>query len=138
LLLLPLLAAGCSPGKGTVSGQVTYDGKPLKLGTISFHPEGGRHDPANGKIVDGAYSVDDVTVGPNKVTVLALDPDKAGGTPAPGAEGEAGARDAPVTGTKKHAKEFVPIPSRYADPDKSGLHLDVHTGTQTFPVPLEK
>src|SRR5205823_14560750 len=41
LRLAPLIAAGllavcgCSPGKGTVSGKVTYKGKPVVWGTVS-------------------------------------------------------------------------------------------------------
>jgi hypothetical protein len=135
LLVLPLLAAGCGGGKGTVNGQVSYQGKPLPLGTISFISDVGRHDVANALIKDGQYTANDVSAGPNKVTVVTIDPDQSGG----GAAGEtaSGGKDMPVAAGKKHSKNYVQIPERYANPEKSGLNLDVHTGEQPYDVKLE-
>jgi hypothetical protein len=50
---------GCSADAkhGTVSGTVTFDGQPLKSGTIRFDSEDGRAAAADGSIVDGKFSV---------------------------------------------------------------------------------
>jgi hypothetical protein len=57
VLLLTLLAAGCSSGTATVSGTVTYEGKPVKTGYISFAPVDGKGTIASGPIADGKYTV---------------------------------------------------------------------------------
>lgn len=52
LVTMLMLIAGCSDGKPTrvpVSGKVLIDGKPLKLGSILFVPEGAR---ASGSPID--------------------------------------------------------------------------------------
>jgi hypothetical protein len=67
-----LLAVGCqrSSGKGVhVSGHVTLDGKPLDAGSISFTNVGGKAPQTGGKIVQGQYSVDNVTPGKNQISV---------------------------------------------------------------------
>jgi hypothetical protein len=82
--VLPLLAglvvfasSGCGgPRIATVSGKVTYDGKPLSQGTIMFYPEVGR--AAVGQIgSDGSYTLttfqpgDGALVGPHRVVIHA-------------------------------------------------------------------
>ena len=58
-LFLPvlLLSAGCGGGKSSVSGTVTFDGKPLPEGQIAFVPASGKDKGANATIKDGAYSL---------------------------------------------------------------------------------
>jgi hypothetical protein len=137
LIALALLAAGCSEGSGTVAGQVTYDGKPLPLGTISFHSQDDNHDVVNALVRDGAYSVSGVRTGTHKVTVVAINPDKAGGAaPAGGAGGATGGADGRSPVGRKPTPNFVPLPERYADPERSGLSVQVHAGEQKYDVPL--
>ena len=70
-LLAGPLAAGCSGGTAAVSGEVTYDGHPVKAGYITFTPAGG-HGPAVGTpITDGRYAADNVPPGPKLVKVEA-------------------------------------------------------------------
>jgi len=67
-LVLPL--AGCGAKKGQISGNVTYDGKPLKRGKINFHPSG-KGKPATAEIEDGEFSVKDAPLEKGvKVTVI--------------------------------------------------------------------
>jgi len=73
-----LLAAGCgrsSPDRGSVSGEVTLDGKPLEQGGILFVPiEGTKGTVAGGQIVDGKYALsgeDGPAVGTNRVEIRA-------------------------------------------------------------------
>ena len=55
ITMLLLMLIGCGRGDrpllAPVSGTVTYNGRPLARGRITFHPEQGRS--ASGKIVDG-------------------------------------------------------------------------------------
>jgi hypothetical protein len=58
---LALLAclAGCGRGGGmaAISGTVSYDGKPLEKGLISFVPIDGKGPTAAAPVTDGKYSV---------------------------------------------------------------------------------
>jgi hypothetical protein len=67
-LLAVALVAGCGGGDqtGEVSGIVTYDGKPVESGGITFSPEKG--PTAGGVIKDGKYTAT-VAVGPAKVSI---------------------------------------------------------------------
>jgi hypothetical protein len=54
-----LVAAGCSNGRNSVQGKVSYDNNPVDSGSIVFSPEG---DPAGrpqakGEIKGGEYSI---------------------------------------------------------------------------------
>jgi hypothetical protein len=134
LLLLPLLASGCSASPGAVSGQVTFNGQGLPLGTITFHCQSGNHDVISALIRDGAYSAPAVCAGANKVTVISTDPARAGGAlPEPAA---VPASDVAAPVGENFAPNYVVIPERYADPDQSGLSLEVRSGPQTFNVEL--
>ncbi len=59
-LLIALVAIlGCNgsdSGRASISGKVTFDGEPVKMGQISFEPQGqGRIGIA--QIIDGAYQM---------------------------------------------------------------------------------
>lgn len=53
-----VVTLGCS-GDGLVvtSGSVSWDGKPLAAGIISFHPENPRIAPQGGQIVGGRFRI---------------------------------------------------------------------------------
>ena len=74
LAAMLIVMVGCGGGgikKASVVGTVTYEGKPLESGVISFTPaadiKGG--GTAGGEIVGGKFSVPDVTPGKNTVTI---------------------------------------------------------------------
>jgi len=50
-----LFLAGCGSGRFPVAGEVTYDGKPVAEGTISFEPADGKGPTTGGKISGGKY-----------------------------------------------------------------------------------
>ncbi len=105
-----LICTGCGDGKKvdenrtTVSGAITFDGKPLPAGTISF----GSSTDSTGSTVpirDGKYASGRVPLGSNMVTI--------------------------DTSSVRYGNpaQFVEIPERYMDPTKSGLSVDVQPGT---------
>jgi hypothetical protein len=62
--IAPLLAVGllcttvgCSDGKVRVQGAVTFDGRPIERGTISFDPADGQGPNTGGEIADGSYDL---------------------------------------------------------------------------------
>jgi hypothetical protein len=70
LLLLALLTIGCGSKTGTLSGKVTYQGKALTGGFVTFISEGPEAKTLScGIQKDGSYSLSGVPVGPVKITV---------------------------------------------------------------------
>lgn len=122
-------AAGCNsdPGKGTISGKITVNGKPLPGGMITFLPEGGKRDPFSAAIVNGEYSVPDVTAGPAKAYITSHQ----GEEPPPIGKGDI--TPVPRPGRKGKAE----VPAKYGNPDTSGLALTVQKGDNTFDADLK-
>jgi hypothetical protein len=121
--MLILVLTGCGRGDrpilAPVSGAVTYNGRPLARGRITFHPEQGRS--ASGKIVDGKITEvttvtlgDGAVVGRHKVQICSFVREPQG-------------------------MELVPwaIPERYGNVATSGLTAEVIAGKQNaFPFEL--
>ena len=122
-----VLASGCGGRRGTVSGEVRYNGKPLPSGTITFLAHSGETKVVTAEIVDGRYVAQNVGVGPAKVAVATVPPAKGGLPPRGGKPVEVTTSSAPSSPPGK----YVPIPHRYANPEQSGLTLDVQPGSQT-------
>jgi hypothetical protein len=122
-LLAAIALAGCSGGDGldrqSVTGQVVFDGQPLKDGEILFFPtSNGKDAIATGAhITNGNYSIskqEGPIPGNYKVQITA-----AGGAQAPPANSDAMPGTGPI-----HAKEL--IPAKYNV--QSTLTADVKTG----------
>jgi hypothetical protein len=137
-----LLLAGCSSSEGTITGKITYQGKLLPAGTVTFVPGQGGH-AVTSEIQDGEYKVTKVPVGSVKIAVttpsqappsqfletkMAL-PTELLEKARPGKSGEGPAK-AP------QAKKPVPIPKKFSDPDTSGLTYTVKVGSQVFDIDL--
>ena len=129
-VMLAGVLGGCSSSgknsgpKGTVSGKVTVNGKPITFGAIAFYKEGAAF---NGPIREGSYSVTGVPAGDVKVTINSL-PTPAEGGPSTGVPGEE-----KVSFPKG---PFVAVPARFADPAKTPLTYSVVEGDQekTFDI----
>lgn len=63
-----VLVAGCE-GSTTVTGTVTYNGKPVEDGYISFRPAGGQGQAFAAQITDGHYSAKQAVPGLKIVVV---------------------------------------------------------------------
>lgn len=117
--LLILLASGCrrGPAMAPASGKVTYNGQPLKFGSVTFQPSSGQ--PARGEIQsDGTFSLstyklnDGAAIGPHKVKIACYESQRA---PKPAGGGE-----------QTLGKSL--IPTNYTLFDQSGLTADVRPG----------
>jgi len=61
---------GCGSGRFPVTGEVTFDGKPVEQGTISLEPVDRQGPTSGGKIVNGKYRLEgDAAPLPGKKTV---------------------------------------------------------------------
>jgi hypothetical protein len=143
-----LAVAGCGGSTGTITGTVTYQGKPLKGGVVMFTPAGGGGAAVATIGEDGTYTAEKVPVGEATITV-----DTAFLKPAAG-RGEMGGnapkyeppKEAPEGGAPAYkppsdaganARKYVPIPPKYADPAQSGLKYTVTGGSQKKDIPLD-
>jgi hypothetical protein len=124
-----------------VHGKVTYQGKPVPLGSVLFipvePPKDGSMQPASGTInPDGTYELKSeadagAILGEHKVVVFAVD----GGQPAeaPGTSKAAESGPAPVA---KSVRFKTLIPQKYADPATTPLTRKVVAGDNTIDIEL--
>jgi hypothetical protein len=126
--LVALVACGCSGGgaKGDVSGKVTYDGKEVPSGSVSFRNKAGWTGNSNIK-EGGTYEITGVPAGQVEVTVQTF-------PPSPGVVRP----DAAPNSVKIASQKYVELPKAYADFKTSGVTLDVQAGKQTKDLDLAK
>lgn len=114
-----LVSVGCERGPQLVpvEGRVTYQGKPLQFGSVTFQPPRGQ--PAKGKIQpDGTFALstftrgDGAVTGPHKVRITCYESQRADATQ--------------VTGEQSLGASL--IPRRYTFFDQSGLTAEVKLG----------
>jgi hypothetical protein len=133
-----LLSAGCG-SKGTITGTVSYQGKPLPSGSVMFVPQTGT--PVTATIDDGKYTVEKVPTGPAKIGVTSVNFDAPSGQMA---QMMMPPKDAPIPPEARKAmeargqgKKGIKIPENYGDPEKSGLTHTVTGGQQVHDIPLK-
>jgi hypothetical protein len=136
----PLMLAGCSGGKGTVSGKVSYNGTMLKGGNIVFLSTVGKPSISCTINEDGSYTAEGVTAGPVKILVetasLKSPPPNAAAKkyePPPGQKLPEGYQ----TGMTDNSKRYVEIPEKYNDPDKTDQLYTVTSGKQEKNIELK-
>jgi hypothetical protein len=134
LLLLGLSGCGGQP-TATITGEVTYKGKLVPSGRVTFYDAGGKVARESG-IRDGKYTITDFPVGEATITVQTFRPSKGKvdrpkgvNVPVPGG-GEGG-----EAGTAKG--EYRAIPSRYGTREGTPLRYTVKPGEQTHDIPLD-
>lgn len=126
LIMVTSLVAGCSGGgdssKAIVYGKVTYKGKDLPIGTVSFFDEKDQQI-ASGGLAGGKYRVEKLTPGAAKITIT---------TPLP--EAKEPPKDAAATGL---VFTVVPIPPAYGNVKTSGLTYTIKAGEQNHDIELK-
>jgi hypothetical protein len=117
-----ILASGCGSELAPVKGQVTFDGKPLNAGTVTFYPvtDG---TPGYASVVDGNYAARTGTKaglkpGEYRVTVTAY---------------------GPLPASSRFKEEPPPLltPLRYSRPETSGLRYSTSLDGDTFNIVLD-
>lgn len=125
-IVLAAATSGCGQQSGTISGNVSFQDKPISIGTIAFISQDGI--VASGTIENGIYTVEGVEVGPNATVTVTSH------VPSPMMHPPTG----PVAGAPTHQPlTYVPIPDRYSDPKQSGLVHEVIAGPQTRDFDLQ-
>jgi hypothetical protein len=148
IALVSIGTSGCARPMGSVSGTVTYNGKSLPYGRVTFVCADGT--VVSGKIEsDGTYTIPQAPAGPAKVAVRCLeeampalilvDPSEV-----PGAKGAGSSANAPRTPMMMQSAErpkskpkALRIPDHYQEAEKSGLSYEVQKGGQTYDIRLE-
>ena len=156
---LLVVAAGCG-GKpvGTVAGKVTFQGKALKGGGVSFVSVDGDRSYAASIAPDGSYKVNEIRGGRYKVTVennalkgqekvgpggLAAPPPivpaGAKGGPPPGANLPEGyvASDPNAMKANASGKNYTPVPAKYLSAETTDLTYEFKGGDDTFQIELK-
>jgi hypothetical protein len=154
LLTASLAIVGCGGGVGNVSGTVTYEGKPLKGGSVTLMKEGGATVFSGTIAEDGKYTVNGVQGGTYKVCVDTsyLKPPAAGnkkflkGPAAPKGfkpppdmqlpEGYTPSNPAEAA-AQASAKKYVAIPEKYSKAETTDLTYTATSGDQTFDIELK-
>jgi hypothetical protein len=127
--LLPLAGCGSST---SVSGNVTYETKPVGNGAITFLPADGHGPAAGAPIVDGRYLIDNLMPGKKLVQIVAV---KKNNLPASNEERERQAKENAKRGnTNRIVERADEIP---ADAVGNNRQIDVQSGSQTFDFDLK-
>lgn len=132
--LLLAISVGCGRATTEVTGRVTFQGKALTGGTVTFfccdkQIAYGLINPA------GTYHLKDVPMGPAVVTVRThpkIPPGYAVRQKLPPS------KDAPQPKIVSAAgiSDFVPVPERYYHPEESGLSFTVSSSRTVFNIEL--
>lgn len=110
---------GCSPqraqraDRAIASGTVTYKGKPLGGGIITFAASGTSNTSSGMLKADGTYYIEDVPVGENNITID------------------------PETIKPNLGSRYVQIPAKYLQATTSGLTSKIELGENTADFNLE-
>lgn len=139
LFLLPVFLTGCGgEQRGTVTGKVLFDGKPLGGGqvTVTFVGETGK--VGHGKVdPEGKYMVEIV---PGNTKIIISVPEfrtLAGGRVREMDPSKFGAKGSVVKAEERN-KALPHIPAKYGDPKQTPLSYTVKPGSQEHNIEIKK
>jgi hypothetical protein len=133
--LFLVLAFGCGSNNpnapASVSGEVTYKGSPVRGGTVTFHSQ----DAGSYKVMihpDGTYSGTDLPAGEMLATIETESAKTIADKSAYG-DYENYKLSPPPDGRKTTSTsgQYVEIPEKYANKNRSGLKVTLTSGRQT-------
>lgn len=135
--LLLLTLTGCGGDRfGALTGKVTYKGKPLPAGVVTFHYPDGRVETTQIQ-PDGTYFASRVLVGDVKIAVLTP---HVGRLPPALAKAMKEGDEQSIAAARRDGATIVPsvpIPARYNEPGTSGLSVQIHEGEQVYDIVLK-
>ena len=136
-LLIPLsIGCGANKGKAVVKGTVTYKGKVLKAGNLSFQTADNRVGTAR---IDatGHYVVPDAPIGEAKITVtMPTAPLSTGKPPSGMAMKPPPGMEPPKETTSTDPRDYIPLPQKYATLATTDLSFTVKSGENTHDITL--
>jgi len=130
LFAVVVALSGCSGPKrlASLTGKVTYKGKPVSVGAIYFHGQAG--ELAMGNLTeDGSFVATDLPVGEVRVSLKVQDP----GVYAQQLKGPQSLDKA----KPKEGDKVTSIPNNFSDPATSGLVYTLTPSTTTLDVAIE-
>jgi hypothetical protein len=127
--------AGCAGGTGTLTGTVTYQGKPVVFGAVTVQAADGSRRMGNIE-PDGTYTVTNVPTGRVTIAVSSPEPPAPAPASAPSRLARPGYSPPPPAPAVDRSK-WVKLPDQYADPVQSELTTTVSSGTNTFNIELK-
>jgi hypothetical protein len=125
-VVLFLTLSGCGPGRGDLSGTVSYQGKILRFGSISVVGSDGipRTEPLR---EDGSFLLQNLRAGTIKVAVISQDR----------AESQPKARKKGAAQPKIDRTGWFAIPEKYNDFEKSELTYTLRAGPNRWTIDLK-
>lgn len=133
-VVLALVLSGCSGQKAPgarLSGQLSYNGQPIKAGNLRFHTADGV--AYNGTIdLDGTYTATDLPEGELVVTIETehLNPSKRGTTQTKEASMRMAAMQPPPPGAVTPEEPYIKVPEKYGNPRTSPVTINATRGRQ--------
>lgn len=121
-----LMSSGCSGGKASAQGKVTYNGRPVKAGNLIFTGPDGLAVLA--PITDGLYTVSGVGAGTVKVGVSNAKPATGVGGRGTGGREKAGPA-APQPAPAPKDPDWFPMPDQLSSPETSGFTVQMKSGS---------
>jgi hypothetical protein len=132
---LACFSVGCGPSIGTVSGKVTYKGKPLTSGTVSFL--GANNTTVQSPIdSEGKYSVK-MAPGAAKITVSVPTPSAVPSGAKMMDPSKMGAPDKAPPSAEAAKEKPIKLPSKYSDGNNTPLTYTVKPGVQEHDISLD-
>jgi hypothetical protein len=133
-LLLAALpgAGGCARQLASVSGSVSYRGKPVTSGSVIVKSADGERVASAPILPDGTFRLRRAPTGPVKVAVDNPAPPRS----VPAHPGKNAPEADEVREAAEQARRFVALPPRYKDPDLSGITTTLQGGANTFDITL--
>ncbi len=128
-----LALCGCGGGLGNVSGDVSFNGEPVKTGYVTFTPADGKGPMVGGPITNGHYAVENVPLGSKVVKVEA----SSGAGPSVQSSGDM-ARLPKEWKDKVGPDGVIRTETVPADAEGNNRTIDVKAGPQTVDLAMKK
>ena len=132
---------GCGAGTSSLSGQVTFQGKPVIYGSVVAVAK--NQQSFQGAIeTDGSYSIPGIPSDIGRLTITVHSPDPNPVSPRSGRANAKGVRAARERSkgesqVDEDTRGWFPIPAKYTKFDESGLSVEIDEALVTYDIDLK-